>query len=369
MTRFQQVKGNFQLLISLILFVIPRIVYGENASLVPLQETEFMPKQTGLLVTWVQPESQAREVGLRIGDILFSYRNTPITDISSLVEAVGASAAKSEESIKLQFARRDERLDVSVKPGKLGIQGTAVEKGKVLLLRPPPSGHSFDWSKLDHAPVDRWYKFMFGDEGQVGFDHVAFRKEGEIVHFTNSYGYDSKNYGRGYATIQIQFRVDKGLTILSFEGNNSYIQSHTKGQRDADKNEFVTVVTTEKGTNTTRVPILAGFLPGNLATHITGFVPQVEKLSIHYIHFDEFIGNYGNPAAFVTGEKAQLTVDGKSINVYRVDNFAIGERSPLGWVASDGTVYKEDFNGAYNVLSTKDEVLANMPASLRTFVH
>jgi hypothetical protein len=83
------------------------------------------PPASGYLVTGTLPESQAAAAGLRAGDVLVSYDGQSTRTLEALREA--ATAAEGRETVDVIVIRDGEEVRMSVRPGRLGVFGRAVQ--------------------------------------------------------------------------------------------------------------------------------------------------------------------------------------------------------------------------------------------------
>jgi hypothetical protein len=86
------------------------------------------PPASGFLVTGTAPQSLAEAAGLQAGDIVTTYAGRAIDDDAALRQAV--QSAGSAETVSLVVVRDGHEQTVTVRPGRLGVYGRAVEKKK-----------------------------------------------------------------------------------------------------------------------------------------------------------------------------------------------------------------------------------------------
>jgi tetratricopeptide (TPR) repeat protein len=92
----------------------------------------------GVLVTGARPGGQADTLGIRPGDVLTTYGDTTIQDGATLRKAV--EAAMDQVSIVVKILRGEEKVEVLVRPGLLGIDiahAPPSVAGPALLARGP----------------------------------------------------------------------------------------------------------------------------------------------------------------------------------------------------------------------------------------
>jgi hypothetical protein len=133
------------------------------------------PPADGLMVVQIVPDSQAKKLGMHVGDVLTHYDGAVLTDPQSLVSAVQAREQKNEASpILLRLIRDNEAQELTVAPGRLGVRTLAVRKGAALRLRPPATAVTYDFTPLKQGPMETWYAFHL-DGQKVGFEHHTLR--------------------------------------------------------------------------------------------------------------------------------------------------------------------------------------------------
>jgi len=85
------------------------------------------PPATGYLVTGTLPESQAAAAGLRAGDVLVSYDGLATRTVEALRDASAAATGAEQVSVVVVVVRDGEEVTLTMRPGRLGIFGRAVE--------------------------------------------------------------------------------------------------------------------------------------------------------------------------------------------------------------------------------------------------
>lgn len=82
------------------------------------------PKATGVMITWVDPNGQGALAGIKVGDIMTSYNGKAIKTLGDINEAKKSVAAG--ESAPVTIVRGEETIQLTLAPGMIGINGTAV---------------------------------------------------------------------------------------------------------------------------------------------------------------------------------------------------------------------------------------------------
>ncbi|MDH5641680.1 MAG: PDZ domain-containing protein, partial [Nitrospira sp.] len=82
-------------------------------------------KVAGILITFVDAESQAALAGIKVGDILTNYNGKAITTIASLNEEKQNVA--EGQTVQVMLYRGGEQITLPMGPGMIGINGVAVK--------------------------------------------------------------------------------------------------------------------------------------------------------------------------------------------------------------------------------------------------
>ena len=81
-------------------------------------------KVVAVVVGFVAPKGQAKELGLKVGDQLLSYDGKSIGSREDLRAAIKAAKEGGAEEIPLRVRRGEETLEFTLKPGRIGIGGS-----------------------------------------------------------------------------------------------------------------------------------------------------------------------------------------------------------------------------------------------------
>ena len=79
------------------------------------------PAGAGILLTTIFPETQATAAGLKRGDILVSYGGNALKSMEDLVQRI--QGTQQDAPVQLEVLRGGQRMIVTVRGGKLGING------------------------------------------------------------------------------------------------------------------------------------------------------------------------------------------------------------------------------------------------------
>ena len=76
-----------------------------------------------VVVGRVAPRGQAKALGVRVGDVIIEYGGEPIHTRADLRDQIQAAKDGGAESVVLVLGRGDERIELDLKPGRIGIAG------------------------------------------------------------------------------------------------------------------------------------------------------------------------------------------------------------------------------------------------------
>jgi CHAT domain-containing protein/tetratricopeptide (TPR) repeat protein len=129
----------------------------------------------GVVVIEVMPGSQAEAAGLEPGDILLRYDGTPLDSVEQLVALTGEHGP--ERHVQLQLLRLGQRLDPSLRSGRIGVRVTDMLSPARLQL--PTRDEPYSEARLFGARL-AWHRFFQeGDFATAFFVALSMRERVE----------------------------------------------------------------------------------------------------------------------------------------------------------------------------------------------
>jgi CHAT domain-containing protein/tetratricopeptide (TPR) repeat protein len=129
----------------------------------------------GVVVIEVMPGSQAEAAGLEPGDILLRYDGTPLDSVEQLVALTGEHGP--ERHVQLQLLRLGQRLDPSLRSGRIGVRVTDMLSPARLQL--PTRDEPYSEARLFGARL-AWHRFFQeGDFAAAFFVALSMRERVE----------------------------------------------------------------------------------------------------------------------------------------------------------------------------------------------
>ncbi len=344
------------------------------------------PAADGLIVREVVPGGQGESLGLRPGDIITSYASHPLPSVAILQ---GLIAQSLPAPLTIEVVRGEKKMNVNVGAGKLGCYLAVAKAGVDTTLRakrivplPPETPFAMDLSGLGTHPRETWQAFHFGDgDPHVGYEHYRLAIEKDHLVATYDYAFDSHQFPIIADYEQSTFLLPPGTSILhglpaiqqaTFDGDD--VHDHGMGFSGVDASGNPTWSSDE-----------ALFKDGAWSSvHKTHPRPPVPQAGALQMHLGSFLAHTpGACVHFSSWQKDQSVV--LALKVEREENLDLPDKSHhhawvvrlyttdgpdmISWFGDDGTPLKTDFGknygGAYSILTTRDQALADITPSIR----
>jgi hypothetical protein len=338
----------------------------------PLEGTSFTVSATGVLITRFVPDSQGEKLGLRLGDIITTYANKPITNQDELIAAVSAAATTATTDIPVVVKRGDQVVTITAKPGKLGAYISGVEAGKHWEL-PPATAVTFASERLQKAPIDTWYSF-FIDGKKVGAEHAQLKRVGDLLTVTVEVLFDGgKQWGLNHMIETGVLDVSGPVPRVVTQVHEGPLWSHVSSGKW--KNPETWEVTID-GKNEDGSP-----LHEVESCPVSG--PLINEYSFGYLtdllqpttpgtcfHSRTALVNQAKPNAWsawlVIGPEV-IDIGDQKVNAVRMERRMLMSNASVAWVA-DGDVVKHDYSGGKGTTisykTTKEKALEGLDPKL-----
>ncbi|MBE7464781.1 MAG: PDZ domain-containing protein [Planctomycetes bacterium] len=326
------------------------------------------PPATGLMVLFVEPGSQAEEVGIRRGDILLEYAGAPVASLDDLRRQAGGLAEASTAKI---ISKGQER-SVEVRPGKLGLNVIPIKKGQPTALRPPATDVKFDFSALEKAPLDLWYNFYI-DGRKCGVErHRLSVKDGELLLYSRVAFDGGPQWGVNDFKVEVAATAEPRPRLKRTRFEFVPAAAVTEGRRgEAKETPGLPWQLRKTGggkpdrESETLLPddAMADYLLAQLAP----FMPIEKGACWHASAVIEASGEVIGPAGLLCAGTDTLEVDGEASACARFETHAMGRITRACWVDAKSRLVRSDYNGAVSMLTTRERALATLPESLKAF--
>jgi hypothetical protein len=298
------------------------------------------PRATGVLVTSVEPGSQAERLGLRPADILIQYGKLLAPTFESLRAKTAATPAA--RTVTICFVRNDAMQFGTARGGTLGITGVPVVQGPPN-VEPEPTEWEPDYSLLD-AGGDTWYAYEY--MGYRGWEHEAWRREGEYYVFS----YETK--GEGFnARCEAKLARTKGLLLTSY----TFWEEGKESCRITRQGDVYTVVS---GGKTVRRAYPWGALPYFVSGWLRYSIPLQPGTVATCWLFDDQSGRSMGRYQIVVCPKRKVEIWGKQVEAIPFEQRRLGQLEWVAYHAEDGTCLSGEAGGFVVWRTTKDEALA-----------
>jgi hypothetical protein len=152
---------------------------GEMKSDDPVKRVAENPPVSGMLIYYVDENSDAAKQGLAPGDVIVRFAGDPVTSRETYSAAI--KKKRNEKSLEIVVLRERTEVHATVENKGAGIKATAVTKSVPLILRPASTGAMFDFSSLKEKPIDAWYT-LSSDGKKIGYEHDRLEpRDGKIT--------------------------------------------------------------------------------------------------------------------------------------------------------------------------------------------
>lgn len=336
----------------------------------PVERALAAPQATGLLVMGVVENTQASEAGFVPGDVIVAYGGTPVAAIDALREAMQAATA---ETIDVEVVRIDgSKKTFTLQPGPMGVQLSAVEKGKGAEPLPPATKIAFDFSSLGKAPHDDWYDFSVGD-GHAGFEHGTVRLEDGKLVMRHEVAFDGgERWGVNHFDVTVVLTAEPVPKLVSFTFQNpvtGYVGEGALVTGEDGKAVLKFTHTGNAGGPTTvghEVPSDLPAIPSYAVETLASCMPREKGACFHYRPVTEGSGEVGRPAALrVVGEE-EVEIGGAKTKAFKIQVHGFGgDSSTAFWVNDAGRVVKAEYGGAVATAAPKEDCLKDLHHGLQ----
>ncbi len=326
------------------------------------------PPATGLAVLFVEPGSQAEEVGIQRGDILLEYAGAPVASLDDLRRQAGGLAAASTAKI----VSKGQERSVEVRPGKLGLNVIAVKKGQPTELRPPATNVKFDFAALEKAPLDLWYNFYI-DGRKCGVErHRLSVKDGELLLYSRVAFDGGPLWGVNDFKVEVVASAESRPLLKRTRFEFVPAGAVTEGRRGETKDAQglpwqIRKTGGGKPDRVSETVLPVDAMADYLLAQLAAFMPIEKGACWHASATIEASGEVIGPAGLLCAGTDTLEVDGEASACARFEMHAMGRITRASWVDAKSRLVRSDYNGAVSMLTTRERALAALPESLKAF--
>lgn len=338
-----------------LLFLLPPLTGADDP---------VLAQATGALVFGVDPDGQAAEVALQVGDIVVRYAGERVETVAALGACIQARAGQTKD-IVVVINRDGTERSVLVGGGSLGVALRDIEAGVALPDLPPQTVTAFDLSALRLAPSERWCRFLIDDE-HVGFLHDRLAlDESDLLRYRAEIAFDGgERYGRNHFRLQCSAALVEGrlqFRRLSFSVPHSELQYRCwrvapAGRRAVlhwelavddmeDTGRLEPDLLRERVLPTYLINRLAACLPATEVAGETAGRPPQERACLHLRELIDGEPRVGQPVALCAVGHEPVLVDERELSARLVELHYFGRRGNRHWVLPDGRIWRSDFGG------------------------
>jgi len=321
------------------------------------------PGATGLLVTSVEPGSQAETVGIAVGDIVVAYAGTPTPDFPTLNAEVGAA----EGAVRILLVRQGAEVSLSLEKGRIGVSLLPVVKGTAGTPLPKATVTALDFSSLADRPRDAWFAFYRGGE-RSGFARIRAHLIGHrLIVLTEEVFEDETGI------------MDHEVTCVTTSDGMPALRMSVFRDRMNDWERFGsacpcgegkfrwTVISRGPGSNDElfQTQIGLGVIPAYMMETLASFMPREEGACLRLTPLFEGSGRTGAPSALVCVKTEKVMVGGKETPAWRFEWRTLG--APEGtvyWLDGVGRLLRASFGEVHVERTTADDVMNGQPESV-----
>lgn len=353
----------------LLALLVPAIALAEGSPADTLAKAIENPTSTGLLVTEVVPEGQAKSAGILPGDIIVSYAGKPTPEPEALHMAINEAEG---DSVAVEVDRGGEKKSFDLKKGKIGIAVAPVKKGERFDPLPPSTDPKLDFSRLEKAG-EAWYRFTHDGTNQqagfarkIGFEHYMWKVEDGNAVLDSEVAFDlGPDGGLNQFVVRVVVAVGphpQGKTSR-FENPLEHFVAEGAVFMDpkAPTAGWETTATGSDGKTQTIRQLGAGDLvPTYFVYCLAKCMPQEKGACCHFTPIDEGTGKIGFASAILVDGSEATTIDGKDVQTARMVWLSMGRVMNRLWVDADGNVLHADYIGEQAFATTKEEALKDL---------
>ena len=308
------------------------------------------PAENGIVITLIVFGSQAYRQGFQLGDTLLTYNWKKPKSVAHLIELVGKVG--EQEEVKVQLLSEGKPRMVSLKPGRIGIDGIPVKKGQPSSSRPDVADYKPDFSTLD-ALKEAWFAFV--QEGKrIGYERHLL-KERDGVFWLNAQSIFSTDGETVNMKIDIQVRRESGLPFQKVGylwGNGDF-----KIQLVNDGKTISGAIDDYKLQFAAPADVLPTYCSGLLATTLPLEVGAGTRLTL----LGEGNATLYYGSALVCRGQKEAEVLGKKVRAWQFEQSSFGKIGNIYWLDDDRKLVKAIFNQGEIHRTTKADALKNLP--------
>jgi len=328
-----------------------------------LDEVVAAPGATGLLITSVEPGSQADRVGIGEGDIIVAYDGKPTPDFPALNAAVGAA----EATVRLLLFRGSKELSRRVEKGRIGVTLIPVEKGVGRKPLPPGNVTSFDFSSLAGRARDTWFAF-YRDTERCGFGRIRVQLVGDrLLVLTEEIYEDGSRLLDHEVTCITTSEGMPTVRMTAFRDRMNDMERFGSACAGEGGRFHWTVVSRGPGSDedASQVQIGAGVVPSYMMETLASFMPRRKGACFRFSPLYEASGRAALPSALVCVGTEKVEIGGAPTATYRFEWQTFGgTTSATYWLDGAGRVLRASYGEIHVERTTEDDVRNGQPESI-----
>jgi hypothetical protein len=328
-----------------------------------LDEVIAAPGATGLLITSVQPDSQADRLGIGEGDILVACNGKPTPDFPALNAAMDASEAE----LRLLLQRGTKEVSLRANKGRIGVTLIPVQKGVGRPPLPRTNVTSFDFSTLANGARDSWFAFYRGEE-RCGWGRIRAQLVGDrLLVLTEEIYEDGTQLLDHEVTCVTTAEGIPMLRMTAFRDRMNDWERFGSACAGGPEDFKWTVVSRGPGSDeeATQVHIGKGVVPSYILETLASFMPRKKGACLRFSPLYEASGRAGLPSALVCVGTEKVDVGGTPTPTYRFEWKTFGGTTGATyWLDGAGRLLRASYGEIHVERSTADDVLKGQPESV-----
>jgi len=321
------------------------------------------PGATGLLITSVQPDTQADRLGIREGDILVAYDGKPTPNVPALNAAVSAS----EGEVRLLMHRGKKEISLRAQQGRIGVTLIPVEKGVGRPPLPPGNVTSFDFSRLAGGAHDSWFAFYRGG-GRCGWGRIRAQLVSDRLLVLTEEIYEDRTGLLDHEVTCVTTADDSPMLRMTAFRDRMNDWERFGSACACGEDEFKwTVVSRGPGSDeeASQVHIGKGIVPSYMLETLASFMPRRKGACFRFSPIYEASGRTGLPSALVCVGTEKVDVAGTPTPAYRFEWLTFGgTASATYWLDGAGRMLRASYGEIHVERTTEDDVRNGQPQSV-----